>query len=98
MASQSASLFVTKRYLLTGNIGAGGMGEVYRATDRLTGRTIALKRVTTPTERLVFASKPDDSDADLYLALANEFQTLASLRHPYIISVLDYGVHVAEMA
>src|SRR5258708_35826146 len=82
---------VNKRYVLTGKLGEGGMGIVYRAQDRLTGQTIALKRVTTPTEQLLFASKPSDSNSDLYVALANEFQTLSSLRHPYIISVLDYG-------
>lgn len=32
-----------------------------------------------------------DSAAPLLLALAREFRTLASIRHPHIISVLDYG-------
>lgn len=32
-----------------------------------------------------------DTSAELRLALAREFQTLASVRHPNIISVLDYG-------
>lgn len=33
----------------------------------------------------------DSSDVALRLALTREFATLASLRHPYIVSVLDYG-------
>ena len=87
---------VDNRYLLLEQIGAGGMGTVYRAEDRLTNTTVALKRVTTPTTHLNFAfritedANRDDS-ASLKLALAQEFQTLASLRHPNIISVLDYG-------
>ncbi|HNN95057.1 MAG TPA: AAA family ATPase [Pseudomonadota bacterium] len=38
------------RYELRGRLGAGGMGEVYRAWDRLEGREIALKRLL-PTPR-----------------------------------------------
>src|SRR5262249_45005388 len=41
------------------------------------------------TEKLMFTSISDSMD--IRLALAREFQTLASLRHPNIISVLDYG-------
>ncbi len=94
MIADNSAIVVGKRYTLTGKLGAGGMGAVYRATDRLTGQTVALKRVTAPTEQLLFASKPSHSNADLYLALAHEFQTLSSLRHPNIISVLDYGFDV----
>ena len=72
------------------------MGEVYRALDRLTGQPVALKRVTTPTDQLQFSAHltADDDTSDLTnlrLALTQEFSTLASLRHPHIIRVLDYG-------
>ena len=80
---------IGKRYILHDQLGEGGMGVVYRATDRLTGRDVALKRVTTPTEELMFQSRADTED--LNLALAKEFKVLATLRHPNIISVLDYG-------
>src|SRR5262249_21886379 len=86
----TTSELIGKRYRLVDQIGQGGMGSVYRATDRLTGQTVALKRVTAPTDQLVFASRTDAS-FDLRLSLAHEFRTLASLRHPNIISVLDYG-------
>lgn len=84
------------RYIVHNRIGAGGMGAVYRATDWLalsdSTRTVALKRVTAPTEHLAFASRAATEDElHIRLALANEFRTLASLRHPNIISVLDYG-------
>jgi serine/threonine protein kinase len=85
VTSQSQDL-IGYRYFVHEPLGQGGMGIVYRATDRLTGQTVALKRVHFPT---------DDGDTsarqDSQLSLANEFQTLSSLRHPYIISVLDYG-------
>lgn len=77
---------IGNRYILHERLGAGGMGVVYRATDRLTGEVIALKQVTKTFEN--FHSK---RSAALRLALAQEFKVLAGLRHPHIISVLDYG-------
>ena len=74
------------RYILHEQLGTGSQGAVYRATDRLTGQAVALKRVTAPLERVDAAAEDD-----LRLTLANEFQTLASLHHPHVISVLDYG-------
>jgi tetratricopeptide (TPR) repeat protein len=80
---------VSNRYQLLDLIGTGGMGAVYRAYDRLTGDTVALKQVTIPGEQLEFTSS--SASMDFRLALAEEFKTLATLRHPNIISVLDYG-------
>lgn len=68
------------RYILHQLIGRGGMGAVYQATDRLNGQTVALKRV--------FATQFEDRNRE---SLAREFRTLATLRHPHIVSVLDYG-------
>lgn len=76
--------WVGNRYQLLSLLGAGGMGQVYRARDRLTGETVALKRVAT------LGFQPD-SHQELRLALAHEFQALAGLRHPNIIGVRDYG-------
>jgi tetratricopeptide (TPR) repeat protein len=80
---------INNRYLLHEPLGAGGMGVVYRATDRLNGRLVALKQVVVPPYQLFFNSR--SAGSSLNLALAREFKTLASLRHPNIISVLDYG-------
>jgi eukaryotic-like serine/threonine-protein kinase len=77
------------RYELIAPIGEGGMGVVYRALDRLNGEILALKRVAVAKKDLRFASF--STEADITMALAREFRTLASLRHPNIISVLDYG-------
>ena len=80
--------FIGARYRIESVIGIGGMGTVYRAIDRLTGREVALKRVKTKLDDLGFSSdSPDENE----LALVKEFRTLSTLRHPYIIDVLDYG-------
>jgi len=89
MSAQLHSI-IGNRYELLDLIGAGGMGAVYRAHDRLTDVHVALKQVTVPNEQLVTNSVPDPSRQS-QIALASEFRTLASLRHPHIISVLDYG-------
>lgn len=84
-----AGRLIGRRYIVHDVLGAGGMGVVYRATDRLTGQVVALKQVTsvdmdgTPPLR--------QTPAELRLVLAQEFRVLAALRHPNIISVLDYG-------
>lgn len=72
---------VGRRYVLDKKLGAGGMGAVYEAFDRLSGETVALKRVTSV----------HNDDHAVRIALSREFQTLASLRHPNVIGVLDYG-------
>jgi serine/threonine protein kinase len=79
---------IGRRYIIQQPLGAGGMGAVYRATDRLTGQAVALKRVV-PEDQPGHGSTGDSQD--YRLALAQEFKMLASLRHPHIISVLDYG-------
>jgi tetratricopeptide (TPR) repeat protein len=89
MAMDTLPKTIGRRYVLHERLGVGGMGAVYPATDRLTGEVVALKRVTTPPEQLAFASHSEQ--ADQHLGLAREFGTLASLHHPHIISVLDYG-------
>ncbi|MCL4263167.1 MAG: tetratricopeptide repeat protein [Anaerolineae bacterium] len=79
------------RYQLVEPIGHGGMGVVYRALDRLAGQEVALKWVM---EREGVA---EQGHFTRRLALAQEFQLLAGLRHPHIISVLDYGFDADQM-
>ncbi|KAA3658807.1 MAG: hypothetical protein DWQ04_24015 [Chloroflexi bacterium] len=88
---------INGRYHLHTLLGEGGMGKVFRATDRLTGNTVALKQVTTPEMLHISMNMTSNAtDSAMRLALAHEFQTLAGLRHPYIISVLDYGFDVEK--
>ena len=74
--SNSISFF-DKRYIIKEQLGLGGMGAVYKAVDKLSGETLALKRVFAPVESLVFTSM--SGNEDLRLALAQEFQTLSRM-------------------
>ena len=82
---------INGRYILHEKIGQGGMGVVYRAIDRLTGDIVALKRITKNLGAMFGSSISADTPQKLRHALAQEFQILAGLRHPHIVSVLDYG-------
>jgi tetratricopeptide (TPR) repeat protein len=85
------------RYRLLEEIGEGGMGSVYRALDRLTGQVVALKQMRVHPSDLQFTSRVFGSNTyDSMLGLAYEFRTLATLRHPNIVEVLDYGFTVSE--
>jgi Tol biopolymer transport system component/predicted Ser/Thr protein kinase len=67
-------------YEVCGLIGAGGMGEVYRAKDTRLGRSVALK--------VLPAALANDKD---YMArFEREAQVLASLNHPNIAAI--YGL------
>ena len=67
-------------YEITGSLGAGGMGEVYRARDTKLQRDVAIK-VLPPH----FAN-----DRDRLARFEREAQSLAALNHPHIAQI--YGV------
>jgi serine/threonine protein kinase/tetratricopeptide (TPR) repeat protein len=90
----SPSTWFNRRYRLDQAIGSGGMGVVYRAYDRLMGRHIALKRITLqPSFFLEDTGAPHSTRGATtpHVTLAHEFHTLSSLKHPNVITVLDYG-------
>ncbi len=66
-------------YEIISAIGAGGMGEVYRARDGKLNRDVALKVL------------PDSfaNDADRLACFQREAQVLASLNHPHIAAIYD---------
>src|SRR5512132_1743800 len=64
-------------------VGAGGMGEVYRARDTRLERTVAIK---------VLPSHWAD-DAEMRQRFEREAQTIASLNHPHICTLHDIGHH-----
>src|SRR3954447_16085382 len=77
------------RYQVTGVIGAGAMGSVFRCIDHLSNRTVALKAVN-----LERAS--GQRGVALRMAITREFETLASLHHPHVVEVIDYGFDAQE--
>jgi len=68
-------------YRVVAPLGAGGMGEVYRALDTTLGREVAIK-VLPPAVA---------DDADRLARFEREARLLASLNHPNIAAV--YGLH-----
>ncbi len=75
-------------YEIVAPLGAGGMGEVYRARDTRLGRDVALKVL--PISRY--------GDPALLARFEREAQALATLNHPHIAAiydVLDVGDHRA---
>ncbi len=88
--SKDPTYRVNGRYQLSHIIGSGGMGVVHLATDRLTQQEVALKRINVDLENLDWLTSISFGN-NLQLTLAREFQILAGLRHPHIISVRDYG-------
>lgn len=73
------SELVAGRYALGDRLGAGGMAQVFRATDRLLGRDVAVK---------VFGSSVDPRAPDRVRA---EMRTLAGLSHPGLVRLWDAG-------
>jgi len=67
------------RYRLDSQIGRGGMGVVYRATDLELHRPVAVKVIS------------ENSSSDARERLLREARAAAALNHPHIVSVYDVG-------
>lgn len=70
------------RYRLLRLLGEGGMGSVYEVLDQGTAQRLALKLLRGQHKRRT-------TESELF---EREYQTLASLRHPRIVQVFEYGV------
>ena len=70
-------------YEILAPLGAGGMGEVYRARDTRLNRDVAIKVLP---EALA-------NDADRLRRFEQEARTIAALNHPNILGIHDIGTH-----
>jgi serine/threonine protein kinase len=70
-------------YEIRGLLGAGGMGEVYRALDPRLGREVAVKVLPEEVGR----------DPDRLARFEREARAVAALNHPSILTVHDVGTH-----
>lgn len=70
------------RYELAEVIGRGGMGTVYRATDLVLGRAVAVK---------VLAAALVEEDPSFVVRFEREARSAASLAHPGVVTVYDTG-------
>ena len=68
-----------QQYQFTEKLGAGGMGEIYKATDTRLGRTVAIKVL--PSAR--------SGDPDRRRRFLQEAQAASGLNHPSIITIHD---------
>src|SRR5262249_37207952 len=67
-------------FVISGAVGAGGMGEVYRARDSRLHRDVAIKVLS-------------KAGADAARRFTGEAQAASALNHPNIVTVYDVGVH-----
>ncbi len=69
------------RYRVEGTLGRGGMAQVYRGTDTVLGRTVAIKVLAPQYAR----------DQGFVERFRREAQAAARLNHPNVVSVYDTG-------
>ncbi|MET7463246.1 serine/threonine-protein kinase, partial [Nonomuraea sp. NPDC005501] len=75
-------------YVLMDEIGAGGMGTVWRARHRDSGEVVAVKLLRDGLS----------ADQDLVLRFVQERQVMRSLRHPNIVTIRDFVVEGERLA
>ena len=75
------------KYQITGKLGQGAMGEVFRGHDPVLNRDVAIKRI----------SSGLDADETLRKRFQREAQAVALLSHPHIITVYELGFEGGQM-
>jgi serine/threonine protein kinase len=69
------------KYQIVGQVGEGAMGVVYRATDPVLNRTVAIKVMSDAIAR----------NDDLRGRFLREAQAAGSLQHPNVVTIYDFG-------
>lgn len=72
---------IDDRYEIVGPLGAGGMGQVYKARRLKLGDEVALKMLLSA-----------DADVEARQRFLRESRASAQLRHPHIVSIFDFDV------
>lgn len=80
---------LNQKYEVRGTLGAGAMGTVYDAIDRIIERRVAIKVVKRPSEN-------DPEAVEAHARFRREAQAAGRLSHPNIVGVYDYGENATE--
>jgi serine/threonine protein kinase len=75
------------RYRADARLGAGGMGEVFRARDLVEERDVALKTL----------HPSDEDDADRNQRFKREISVLSKIHHPAVPRILGFGTHEGRL-
>ena len=75
-------------YHLVERLGAGGMGEVWRASHRLLARPAAIKLIRPG----LSAKAPAGTPADILRRFKSEAETIGRLQSPHTVHLFDFGV------
>ncbi|MFI7450103.1 serine/threonine-protein kinase [Nonomuraea sp. NPDC049714] len=81
MADNGGPRALSDRYVLLDRLGSGGMGTVWRATDRLLNRTVAVKEM----HLLATGRELTEQTA----RMLREAHTVARMSHPNVVNVYD---------
>ena len=73
------------RYEILGPLGAGGMGQIYKARRVTLGDDVALKVLLSP-----------EADREARERFLRESRAAAQLRHPHIVSILDFDMDIQQ--